>query len=192
MTVDMEKLFRNSVDAAKHLLGMELITITPQGVTAGIIVETEAYHQHDSASHSFRGKTKRSSAMFERPGTVYVYLSYGLHYCLNIVTGPKGQGEAVLIRALQPTQGVDLMKSRRNHLGLMHLCSGPAKLTQALGIDITDNNTQINNAKIHINSEKTFKPKIITSTRIGISNNKDAKLRFYIENSPFVSVKHKL
>src|SRR5690349_20444206 len=103
----------NPIDGAKNLLGWELVHHTPVGDIGGIIIETEAYRQDDEASHSFRGKTKRSAPMFKEAGCIYMYFIYGMHWCINIVTGPKGQGEAVLIRALRPTRGLDLMKQYR-------------------------------------------------------------------------------
>jgi DNA-3-methyladenine glycosylase len=128
-----EILARSSEKAAPLLLGWILVRETPQGKVKLKIVETEAYHQDDPASHSFRGLTKRTAPMFEAGGLIYVYFTYGAHYCINIVTGPKGTGEAILLRAAEPLEGVEIMQQNRGSLDIYNLASGPGKLTQALG-----------------------------------------------------------
>lgn len=105
----------NSIDGAKELLGCKLISVTPQGITSGIIVETEDYNSTDKASHSFGGLTNRTKPMFDKAGTIYIYFSYGMHYCFNIVAGDVGDGQAVLIRALEPVDGIKLMQQRRKN-----------------------------------------------------------------------------
>lgn len=177
---------KDAVSAAKLLLGCRLIHETPEGTVSGIIIETEAYHQDDPASHSYRGQTKRTEVMFGEPGHAYVYFTYGLHYCLNVVTGPKGRGEAVLIRALEPIEGIKLMKKRRstNHIG--NLCSGPAKLTQAMAINLKHNGQNIIDGSLRI--EPGIKPGTIISTaRVGISSATNKPWRFYIDDNKFVS-----
>ncbi len=128
----MPNLF-SSVDGAQDLLGWELVHHTPAGDIGGIIIETEAYTEEDEASHSFRGRTKRTAPMFEEAGHIYMYFIYGMHWCLNIVTGPKDHGEGILIRALRPTRGLELMRSsivrlRPHHDSRM----APARLSKHL------------------------------------------------------------
>ena len=181
-----------SVQAAPLLLGWVLVRDLPQGQVKGIIVETEAYHQEDPASHSFRGRTKRTEPMFLEGGHLYVYFTYGIHYCLNIVTGLNGVGEAVLIRALEPTDGVEVMKINRNTLNIYQLTNGPGKLTQAFGIK----NTEMSSLKLGKNSIYLLEPPLIpkmsdilTSPRIGIKKAVENHWRFFLKNSEFVSRK---
>jgi DNA-3-methyladenine glycosylase len=128
----------SSVEAAPLLLGCTLSRQTPEGTLSLKIVETEAYRQDDPASHSFAGLTNRTAPMFEEGGYIYVYFTYGMHYCVNIVVGKKGIGEAVLIRAGEPLEGVEIMKKHRGINNIYQLTNGPAKLTQALGIISTE------------------------------------------------------
>lgn len=128
---------RDAVTVARALIGARLFVRGPDGhPTGGIITECEAYRQDDTASHSRRGLTARNAAMFGPPGHAYVYFIYGMHFCLNVVTGAPGVGEAVLLRALRPTHGLAVMRARRgNRVADASLCDGPGKLCQALGID---------------------------------------------------------
>ena len=176
----------NSLIAARSLLGWELVHQSSEGITAGYIVETEAYTQEDPASHAFGGKKMANAAMFEPAGTVYVYFTYGMHYCVNIVTGPKDHGEGVLIRALQPTAGIELMQLRRRTQHLLNLCSGPAKLVQAMGITRLHGGTNLNKGSLSL--KPGFKPEeIIQTARIGVSKAADQPWRFYLAGNPFVS-----
>ena len=135
------KFFQQStLDLAKTLIGKILVNETEAGIIAGRIIETEAYLKDDPASHSFNGLTKRNSPMFNHSGTAYIYFTYGMYNCFNVVSNKKGVGEAVLIRALQPLKGINLMKKNRNKDKLNDLCSGPAKLVIALGITKNMNN----------------------------------------------------
>jgi DNA-3-methyladenine glycosylase len=171
--------------AAKELLSYVLVHQTPQGRIAGRIVETEAYNQDDPASHTFRGQTKRNQPMFEEAGTIYIYFTYGMHYCMNIVAGPVGRGEAVLIRALEPMEGIEEMRANRGYRPDHELTNGPAKLVQALGISPALNGRRLG-------SELCLEPAappgaIIETTRVGIKQAVDTKWRFYIVGNPFVS-----
>ncbi len=175
---------------AKNLLGAYLVVESPEGAAIGRIVETEAYLWNDEASHSFRGRTVRNSPMFEEAGTVYVYFIYGSHYCFNITTNKKGIGEAVLIRALEPIQGLELMKKRRGINEIKRLCKGPANLVKAAGIAREDNNTKINRSRIKLlKDEQIPNSKIISAKRIGIVKGSSKKYRFYIKGNGHVSRK---
>ena len=168
----------------ENLLGKELSF----GHCKGIIVETEAYLQNDPSCHAFRGKTKRNTPMFDRAGTVYVYFIYGMYMCLNIVTNDVGVGEAVLIRAVKPTFGLETMCQRRKTNMEINLCSGPGKLCMAFGIDRNCNNTFIGE-KIEINDIGYKTGKIISCPRIGIHEDKPQNFRFYLEKEKnYVSI----
>lgn len=176
----------DAVKAAPALLGHKLIFKSPEGVTSGYIVETEAYHSDDPASHGFLGLTKRNNSIFQKHGTVYVYFTYGMHFCVNIVTGEAGSGQAVLIRAIEPVAGIELMMQRRKHRKLKDLTNGPAKLTQAMDINKDIDGTNIYDGPLTI--APGIKPQEITiAPRIGISKAKDHPWRFYIEGNEFVS-----
>lgn len=162
--------------------------------TVGRIVETEAYlSRGDPACHAARGMTKRNAMMFGRAGTGYIYLIYGMHLCFNVVSGPIGKGEAVLIRALEPIEGIQIMSARRGGQKENNLCNGPAKLTQAMGMTLDHNGLDLRKGPIKIFEKypglSLPKGRIITTTRIGISKGKELPLRFYLENSPHVSRK---
>jgi DNA-3-methyladenine glycosylase len=185
-------LQKDSLDAAPLLLGWTLARCLLQGVAKLKIVEVEAYHQSDPASHSYRGLTARTAPMFESAGHVYVYFTYGMHYALNIVTGPKGSGQAVLIRAGEPTEGIELMKSNRATDDLYNLANGPGKLAQALGITSTELSGKIlNTSSIYLEPPKhTVKLEDIgVSPRIGITKATDLPWRFYLKGNPYVTKK---
>jgi DNA-3-methyladenine glycosylase len=173
---------------AKRLLGCELWATLPGGVVRLRIVETEAYHQTDAASHSYKGKTPRTEVMFGPAGHVYVYFSYGMHYCMNIVTGETGEGSAVLIRAAEPLGGVGLLRANRPGIADAQLINGPAKLCKALGVDKTWNGHDLSKPPLKLIERPALKPdQVVQTTRIGISQAKDVPWRFYIKNSPFIS-----
>jgi DNA-3-methyladenine glycosylase len=181
----------DTLSVAKNLLGHTLVHESEEGITAGIIVETEGYLQGDPACHAYRKKSVRNAPMFGEAGTVYVYQIYGMHFCVNISTNKKDVGEAVLIRALEPTIGIELMQERRQTNILKNLCSGPGKLVQALGI-----HKQMNDWHILESDLKIIPPKvqitdneIITTTRIGITQGADLPYRFYVKDNKFVSKK---
>lgn len=181
----------DAVAAAPLLLGWILARQTPKGIIRVKIVETEGYHQNDPASHSFRGMTARTAPMFEASGTIYVYFTYGMHYCLNLVVGQRGVGEAVLIRAAEPIEGLEIMRKNRGGISdIRNLANGPAKLTQALGIkDTSLSGEKLNKSSIYLEApQKTVKLKdIIASSRIGIREATEMPWRFYIKNNPYVS-----
>lgn len=179
----------DSLIAAKGLLGWELVHETQDGKSSGIIVETEAYSQEDAASHSFRGITERNKIMFGAAGFAYIYFTYGMHYCFNIVTGPAGHGQAVLIRALEPIDGIAIMKKRRRTEEANNLTNGPAKLVQAMGITKLDYGANLlSGDKLRL-EPGTTPNNVIQTTRIGIKNAVNKRWRFYIADNPFVSKK---
>jgi DNA-3-methyladenine glycosylase len=188
MKLDLDFYSRPTVDVARTLLGHVLVRRSPQGTCAGIIVETEAYTEDDPACHANRGKTKRNAMMFARPGLAYVYFIYGMHHCFNIVTAQEGIGEAVLIRALAPLAGIALMKKRRGHQQLHELCSGPARLCQALAITTEENGVDLLGSEVFLLAGQTPE-KIVTTGRVGISAGQELPYRFYIADSQFVSRK---
>lgn len=171
----------NSIDGARNLLGWELVHHTPAGDIGGIIIETEAYRQEDEASHSFRGRTARTAPMFEEAGHIYMYFIYGMHWCMNIVTGPAGHGEAVLLRALKPTSGIELMKQYRKTEVESRLASGPGSLVQALAIPPTYSGLKLEQTKLELVQPDKAVKNIKTSPRIGIKKAADKPWRFYIE-----------
>ena len=152
----------------------------------GRIVETEAYARDDPASHSHGGLTTRNAAMFGRPGDVYVYRSYGLHWCLNVVAGAPGEGSAVLIRALEPTHGLDRMRARRGLDDPRLLCAGPGRLAQALGIDGSHDGRRIDAPPFAL-QPRTAPVPIATGPRIGITKAVDHPWRYGLARSPYLS-----
>jgi DNA-3-methyladenine glycosylase len=186
----LERTFyeRPTIDVARNLLGQVLVSVTPEGRTAGRIVETEAYlGADDPASHAARLRTGRVEAMWGEPGIAYVYRSYGIHAMLNVVTEPVGSTGAVLIRALEPVIGVDLMRSRRGLDDARLLCSGPGKLCQALGIGIDMHGTDlVTSDKLWISPGETPRD-VSTSGRIGISRGQAHPWRFWVTGNPHVS-----
>ena len=172
-------------EVARGLIGC----VVRHGETAGRIVETESYHQEEPACHAFGGPTPRTRHLFGPPGTAYVYRSYGIHALLNAVAEDEGVGAAVLIRALEPVEGIDLMRERRGRESLMELCSGPGKLAQALGIGLDLDGTRLLDGPISIGPRERGAPKppIVTGTRIGITKAADLPWRFCAADSPHLS-----
>ncbi len=176
------------VDAARRLLGCVLEREIDEQTVRVRIVETEAYDQTDAASHSYNGRTPRTDVMFGLPGRLYVYFTYGMHYCCNIVVGEEGYGAAVLVRAVEPLSGVAELEKRRGRKRGVELTNGPAKLCQALGIDKTMNGHDLTQAPFKLIFQPAVPAKdIVTTPRIGISQAKDVLWRFYIADNPYVS-----
>lgn len=182
---------QNTVNVARKLLGTLLIKkADKQKFYIGRIVETEAYlHGIDMASHSYSGITKRNKAMFEQGGILYVYKSYGIHHCINVVTGMEGVGSAVLLRALEPIEGIELMESNRGSTNKSILCKGPGNLAKAFGLTIEDNYHSLNGDSLFLASDPGYEFEIVKAKRIGITKSMDWKLRFYIKNSKWISRK---
>lgn len=178
-----------TLEVARALLGHILIHETDAGVTAGIMVETEAYLTGDPANHASRGKTARNAAMFGPPGIAYVYQVH-THYCLNAVTAPEGVGEAVLIRALEPIEGIERMQQRRGVTDMRLLTSGPGRLTQAMGITLAQNFCPLYEGRLRIVQAEDVPPeRVIQTTRIGIRAWADKPWRFCVRGNQFVSRK---
>lgn len=175
----MEPDLSDAVTGARSLLGWELLHQTPAGPVGGIILETEAYDQTDPASHSYRGPTARNAPMFGQAGTIYLYLIYGMYWCLNIATGPAGSGQAVLIRSLRPTRGLELMRRHRPGVPDTRLTHGPGVLTIALAIPLTYNGRHISGSPLALSAPAT-RPLIGSSGRVGIRKAADTQWRFFI------------
>ncbi|MGO9322822.1 MAG: DNA-3-methyladenine glycosylase [Solirubrobacteraceae bacterium] len=186
---------RPVLEVARDLIGC---TVEHDGV-AGVIVETEAYHESEPACHAFVGLTPRTRTLFGAPGRAYVYRSYGIHALLNAVCEPEGVGAAVLIRALEPLSGIESMRARR-HLTrpadtadrparLEDLCSGPGKLTQALGVSLEENGSCLSNGPVRIGARPRgwADPPVLEGTRIGISRAVELRWRFCVAGSRHVS-----
>jgi DNA-3-methyladenine glycosylase len=185
---------------AAGLLGHWLIHNGPSGLCGGEIVETEAYLTGDPACHAFIGKTKRNQAMWGQPGYSYVYFIYGNHWCFNVVCQPPGTAEAVLIRALEPAFGLDLMCARRPVSNPYNLTNGPGKLCSAMEIDRRLDEIDLcdSTSPLFIARNPTLKSFLqkrgpaVTTTRIGITQAASLPLRFYLEGSPYISRRPKL
>jgi DNA-3-methyladenine glycosylase len=173
---------RDVVTVARALVGARLLVA---GV-GGTIVETEAYHRDDPASHSFIGQTPRNAAMFGPAGRAYVYRSYGIHWCLNVVCGEPGEGSAVLIRAIRPETGVEAMRARRGGLADRLLCAGPGRVCQALAVTGAHDGLPLEAEPFELSWPEETVP-LLVDRRIGISKAAEAPLRFGLEGSRFLS-----
>lgn len=174
-------------EAARRLLGCELWRQIDGREVRVKIVETEAYDQSDEASHAFRGKTARNKAMFKSAGHLYVYFTYGMHYCCNVVCGPEGYGSGALIRAVEPLDGIDIIEQLRK-VGGVNMTNGPAKVCQALDIDRRFSGHDLAESPIRLIERPALPETAITiSRRVGISRAVDELRRFYITDNPFVS-----
>jgi len=210
-----EFYLQHTVDAARRLLNCLLISVAPEGLTAGRIAETEAYTQEDPACHAYRGQTPRNASMFGPPGHAYVYFTYGMHYCFNAVTAPVSAAEAVLIRSIEPLAGLELMAARRGldshkaesapappsdaearqrriRLG-RHLCGGPGKLCMACRLTRADDGQDLTIAgRLWIAPPlpeygELADTDIVASRRIGITRGVELPWRFYARNEPYIS-----
>lgn len=181
---------RDPRQVAVDLLGCILVHESPEGMASGVIVETEAYRPEDPACHAYNGPTTRNRTIFGRPGFAYVYLSYGIHKLLNAVCEGEGVGSAVLIRALEPLEGCDLMRERRGRN--TDLCSGPGRLTQALGVELSQDGTDLTGGPLSIVWGEAPEGDIVSTTRIGISRGTELPWRYLVEGDGNVSVPPKL
>lgn len=185
MTQLSELLQQDAVTVAKKLLGYRFYHREEDGsLTGGIIIETEAYNQDDAASHSYKGKTPRTEVMFGPGGYLYVYFTYGMHWCANIVVGPEGRGEAVLLRALRLDRGIEKARERRNYRPDSELTNGPAKLCQALNITGSNNGAKLGGEHFILAAPETaISPsRMLTTTRIGISKDTHRLWRFVLKD----------
>jgi DNA-3-methyladenine glycosylase len=177
---------RPVLEVARDLVGC----VVAHGGASGVIFETEAYHDSEPACHAFAGLTNRTRTLFGPPGRAYVYRSYGIHALLNAVCEPQGVGAAVLIRALEPLEGIALMRARRGLERVEQLCSGPGKLTQALGVELTQNDTPLTGAgpvAIHPRPASWGDVELVVSQRIGITKAVELPWRFCAVGSVHVS-----
>lgn len=189
-----EFYLQDTREAARKLLGQLLVRTLPTGETlSGVIVETEAYLKDDPACHAYTGQTPRNAMMFGPPGQAYVYFTYGLHMMLNLVCAPAGTAEAVLIRALEPRDGIETMRLNRGGiLETRQLTNGPGKLAQALaltrldhnGLSITDPTSEL-----RVLPHEILPFEIVETTRIGISRGADLPWRYYMRGNAYVSRK---
>lgn len=181
---------RDTATVARELLGQLLVNVTPAGRVAGRIVETEAYYgPGDGASHAGNGITPRSAIMFGPPAVAYVYLNYGVHCLLNVVTESEGVAGAVLLRALEPLEGIELMRANRGCESAVDLTSGPGKLTKAIGVSLADNGVDLTRGHLTFEEGPEADFEICVGTRVGVKKGADAKLRFYVMGNEFVSRK---
>ena len=183
---------RPTLTVARDLLGKVLVHRTPAGTAAGMIVETEAYiGEDDPACHAAPGPTRRNEPLYGPPGIAYVYLNYGIHYLVNAVTEPEGSPAAVLIRALEPIDGIELMETRRapdgRPISRVDLCRGPGNLTRALGITLDDNRLDLTADQLCIEDRGLRRGRVSWGPRIGIRVAVDRPWRCWISTNPCVS-----
>lgn len=186
--LDASELAVGTEELARVLLGMVLVRDSVDGRSAGRIVETEAYVIGDPASHAYIGPRQRNASMFLEPYYSYVYLIYGTSFCFNVTSEARGEGAAVLVRALEPLEGIDLMQRRRRTDSLRDLCRGPGRLTQALDIDRSlDGRPLLTDPDLWLARAERTRGPIGVSRRIGITRAAHRRLRFYERGNPFVS-----
>ncbi len=190
MKLTREFYLRSGLDVARDLIGKKLVHRTAAGVTSGVIVETEAYMgEMDAAAHSYKGLTERTKIQFGIGGYAYVYQIYGMYFCMNVVANVENIPEAVLIRAIEPVDGVELMKARRNKNNLRDLCSGPGKLAQALAITKNHYGADLCGDELFIETA-ILNPAVTATKRINIDYAGDAAnflWRFILTDSKFLS-----
>lgn len=180
---------RPTLEVARDLLGCLLVHETPEGVVVGSIVETEAYGSGDPGSHAYRGKTARNAPMFEEPGRAYVYFTYGIHHCLNAVTETDGVAGAVLLRAVEPVDGLDLMRARRVGVRDRDLARGPGRLTKAFAVGSEHNRADLTSSELRVCSGERLPEQMVQRTaRIGLGRTQDGRRwRFAVKASPWIS-----
>jgi len=179
---------RPAVEVARDLLGRLLVRETPRGTLGARIVETEAYlGESDPASHAAPGPTARNAVMYGPPGFAYVYFIYGVHHCLNVVTGPPGHASAVLIRAAEPLEGLEFMRRNRGVERADEVASGPGKLAQAFALTRAHNGADLTRGELRIARGAPPREPIRRGPRIGIRKNADVPWRFFLEGNPHVS-----
>ncbi len=191
-TLPVSFFVRPTEQVAAELLGMMVVSTVGGEVTEGRIVETEAYLGYDDpASHGYRHRRNaRNLALFGPPGFWYVYLSYGMHWCANLVCQRRGLASAVLLRALEPIEGLDVMRRRRRGVETKDLCSGPGKLCQALGFDRSLDGTRMARSSVIVRPPTAWEqPRVAVTPRIGITKAADWPLRFHVAGSPWTSRK---
>ncbi len=185
---------RPTITVAKDLLGKYLVRRLQDRLLIGKIVEVEAYlGEKDPASHAYRGKTKRNEVMFMEGGHLYVYFTYGMHFCCNVVTEEEGKGRAVLLRAVEPLEGIEVMRKNRSfdadRKDHWNLTNGPAKLCEAFGIRREENGADLTKIELFLTEGNPVPRTVVgSSERMGIKNGKDKKWRFYVKGNLFVSV----
>lgn len=178
---------RAATEVAPDLLGQVLVRELPDGTRAAArIVEVEAYGPDDPASHAFRGMTPRNARMFGPPGHLYVYFTYGMHFCMNAVCGRAGQGTAVLFRAGEPLEGVEGMRVRRGRERILELCSGPGRFTQALGVTRSEDGADLVDGRSVWVERASRSEAIVTGIRIGVRET-TRSWRYWLEGNSFVS-----
>ncbi|HEX7293660.1 MAG TPA: DNA-3-methyladenine glycosylase [Solirubrobacterales bacterium] len=183
-----DRLERAFFDRSVHAVARDLVgcMLLYEG-RGGVIVETESYEADDPACHAYVGLTERTRVLFGPPGRAYVYLSYGIHSLLNAVAEPEGEAAAVLIRALEPTHGLEQMRERRGDKPDTDLCSGPGKLTEALGVDLSDNEADLCREPFLLAPSRGAPPEVVAGPRIGITKAVERPWRFCVAGSPYVS-----
>jgi DNA-3-methyladenine glycosylase len=188
-TATESRLTADFFDRSVHLVARELIgcRLFYRGC-GGVIVETESYERDDPACHAYVGLTDRTEVLFGPPGLAYVYLSYGIHSLLNFVAEPEGDAAAVLIRALEPTTGLETMRARRGDRPDRHLCSGPGKLTEALGVDLSQNGADLGRDPfLLLPPDDNWQGQVVTGPRVGITKAIERPWRFGLAGSAYVS-----
>lgn len=184
---------QSTISVAKHLLGKIIVRKSGNVFLSGKIIEVEAYLFHDPACHAFKGMTERNKIMFNRGGYLYVYFTYGMHYCANIVTYKEGFGEAVLLRAVEPIKGIDVMRRNRKigeERNQYALTNGPAKFAQAFGLTTRHSGIDLTCGEIFLlDADPVPASEIVSTTRIGIRHAAEKRWRYYIKNNPWVSKK---
>ena len=185
----------STLKVLEDLIGKILVRKSEEGLTSGVIVEAEAYTgEDDPASYAFSGRTKRSEIMYGPPGRAFVHFTYGMHHMLNLVTEREEFPAAILIRGLEPREGISLMKKRRKTEELINLCSGPAKICQAFGIDRSHNGVSLFSSRSPLfikegERREEGREELIWTSRIGIGEGKDRLWRAYLKGSPYISAK---